>query len=84
NVITNVAPGCDCDPANDEPLVPDIGFLASTDPVAIDRASHDLVKKANNGNDPFVEFYPHLNPTIQLDHAGQIGLGTNDYKLVEL
>ncbi|MCF8336277.1 MAG: DUF362 domain-containing protein [Bacteroidales bacterium] len=84
NVITNVAPGCDCDPANDEPLVPDIGFLASTDPVAIDRASHDLVKKANGGSDPFREFYPHLNPTIQLEYAGEIGLGTNDYKLVEV
>jgi uncharacterized Fe-S center protein len=84
NVITNVTPGCDCDPANDAPLVPDIGFLASTDPVAIDRASHDLVTKAHGGQDPFVQFYPHLNPLIQLEYAGEIGLGTNEYTLVEI
>lgn len=84
NIITNVAPGCDCDPANDEPLVSDIGFVASTDPVAIDKASHDLVKKANGGSDPFREFYPHLDPAIQLDYAGKIGLGTNEYELIEI
>jgi uncharacterized protein len=84
NVITNVTPGCDCDPANDEPLVRDIGFLASTDPVAIDRASHDLVKKAYGGYDPFVQFYPHLNPLIQLEYAGEIGLGSNEYTLIEV
>ncbi len=84
NIITDVAPACDCDPANDEPLVPDIGFLASNDPVAIDRASYDLVIKANNGTDPFKEFYPQLDPAIQLKYAEEIGLGTNNYDLVRL
>jgi uncharacterized Fe-S center protein len=84
NIITNVAPGCDCDPANDQALVPDIGFLSSTDPVAIDRASHDLIKKANGGTDPFHETYPKVNPVAQLEHAEKIGLGSNDYKLLEI
>ena len=36
-------PACDCYPNNDAPIVPDIGILASLDPVAIDAASVDLV-----------------------------------------
>ncbi len=84
NVVTNVAPGCDCDPANDQPVVPDIGYLASTDPVALDRASYDLVKKANGGSDPFHEHYPRVNPVAQLSYAEEIGSGTNQYDLIEI
>ena len=32
-------PDCDCNSWNDVPLVPDIGILASKDPVALDQAS---------------------------------------------
>jgi hypothetical protein len=84
NIITNVAPGCDCDPANDEPLVQDIGFVASNDPVAIDKASLDLISKANGGKDPFKAYYPKLNPALQIEYAEELGLGTSDYNLVEI
>src|SRR3990170_229761 len=43
NFITQVSPECDCYGHTDAPIVPDIGLLASTDPVAIDQASVDLV-----------------------------------------
>jgi len=46
NFLMNVSPDCDCFPWNDAPIVPNIGILASTDPVAIDRASADLVNRA--------------------------------------
>jgi len=84
NVVTNVAPGCDCDPANDQAVVPDQGFLASTDPVAIDRASYDLVKKAYGGKDPFREHYPRVNPVAQLEYAEELGMGSNGYDLIEV
>jgi len=35
--------------------VPNIGILASTDIVAIEKASHDLVAKAHRCADPFLE-----------------------------
>lgn len=41
----NVTPLCDCTPWSDAPIVPDIGILASFDPVAIDQASYDLVNQ---------------------------------------
>lgn len=45
NFVLQVAPDCDCAPWSDAPIVGDIGFLASTDPVALDRASLDLVNQ---------------------------------------
>lgn len=44
--IMNVSPECDCWNHNDAAVVPDLGILASTDPVALDQACVDLVKAA--------------------------------------
>ncbi len=94
--ITDVSPACDCYPFSDAPIVPNIGILASTDPVAIDQAAYDLVKNApglpgsalksalSPGDDKFRDIYPEVDPEIQLKHAEAIGLGTRDYKLIEL
>jgi uncharacterized Fe-S center protein len=45
NYIVDVTPHCDCFNWSDLPLVPDIGVVASKDPVAIDACSLDLVNK---------------------------------------
>jgi len=45
NILTSISPACDCYPGNDKPVIHDIGFLSSLDPIAIDKASFDLVKK---------------------------------------
>ena len=39
----NVSPECDCWNHNDAAIVPDLGMLASFDPVALDKACADLV-----------------------------------------
>ncbi len=46
NFLTDVTAHCDCFDFGDLPMVPDIGFLAAKDPVAIDKASVDLVNAA--------------------------------------
>lgn len=93
NFINNVSPLCDCIAHNDVPFVADIGIVASTDPVAIDQASMDLVNKepANPGSclklntapgeDKFTGLHPHGNWEAQLLYAEEIGLGTRDYEL---
>jgi uncharacterized Fe-S center protein len=43
NFVLDVTPVCDCVPYSDQPVVPDIGILAGADPVAIDKASLDLI-----------------------------------------
>jgi hypothetical protein len=45
NFLPQITPDCDCVPWSSSSIVPDIGILASTDPVAIDAASLDLVNQ---------------------------------------
>lgn len=41
-LICDVSPCCDCHAENDIPIIPDVGMLASFDPVALDQACVDL------------------------------------------
>ncbi len=96
NFLLQVSPACDCWPHNDAPVVRDIGILASTDPVAIDAASCDLVnnedalpgtaikKPLKKGGDKFRAVYPGIDWNIQLDHAEKLGMGERAYKLVKV
>ncbi len=94
NFITDVSPACDCYPANDAPIVKNIGVLAGTDPVAIDQASVDLVNaepalahtqltvNTEPGGDKFKGLYPEVDWSIQLEYAEKLGLGSRTYDLV--
>lgn len=96
NFITSVSPACDCHPANDAPIVKDIGVVAATDPVAIDQASVDLVNaeaalpgtqlavNTAPGEDKFKGIYPKVDWAIQLDYAQTLQLGSRRYELVTL
>lgn len=96
NFVVDVSPGCDCYPCNDAPVVPDIGILASFDPVAIDAASVDLVNRGESlpgtaikhrlktGEDKFRAVYPTVDWNVQLDHAQKLGLGERAYTLVKV
>ena len=83
NFITDVSPNCDCYGWNGPPVVPDIGLLASRDPVAIDQASIDLVNRSA-GKDVFKEVYPGIDWSVQLSYAESLGIGERSYKLTEL
>jgi hypothetical protein len=70
NFITDVSPDCDCWGSNDAPLIANIGFLASSDPVALDQASADMVLAA-----------PALRGTAVTDkNPGMEGLGEGEDK----
>jgi len=96
NFITDITPKCDCLSYSESPIVNNVGVLASTDPVAIDQASADLVNLQkglpgtvlkNNlapGEDKFKGLYPNVDWESQLDYAQKLGLGTRKYKLVKL
>lgn len=78
--INHVSPDCDCWGMNRPPVAPDIGILASTDPVALDQACIDLVLSAV-GYDPFLKAHPEARWEEQLAHAERIGLGSRSYEL---
>jgi uncharacterized Fe-S center protein len=87
NFITDVSENCDCFDFNSEPIVPDIGILASFDPVAIDQACLDLVNKTEGrikGENKFKTIWPNVDPSIQLRYAESIGLGSRAYEIVEI
>lgn len=96
NFLLDVTPDCDCVPWSDAPIVPDIGILASRDPVALDAACLDLVDRAAGlagsqlarnlapGADKFTGLWGHTQGRIQLDYGQELGLGSLDYELVAL
>ncbi len=79
NFLFQITKDCDCLAKNQPSIVEDIGLLASFDPVAVDKASVDLVlKKA--GRDILREGYD-LDWSIQLKYGEEIGLGYMAYDL---
>ena len=83
NFVNNVSPDCDCSSHPHDPFVHDIGILASTDPVALDRACLDLVNQAVGSQDAFLDINK-VSGNHQLAHGERIGLGTQSYTLVNL
>jgi len=83
NFAIKITKECDCLAKDDPRVSPDIGILASNDPVSIDKASLDLVNHAC-GRDIFKELHPERDGTIQLKYARELGLGNLDYDLVEV
>ncbi len=81
--IHNVTRDCNCARGAGKRVCEDIGILASFDPVAIDQASVDLVNKAC-GRDLFEEMQPGCGYKAQLVHGEEIGLGSREYRLIEL
>lgn len=98
--IMNVSPECDCWNHNDAAIVPDLGILASLDPVALDKACADMVTKApilHSGNrlsdthhhdlcdcDKFHLMHPNTDWLSGLTHAEKIGLGTLNYEIIQV
>ena len=46
SLVLDISPYCDCHPENDAPILPDIGMVCSTDPLALDQACVDACLKA--------------------------------------
>ena len=96
NFVTQVSPACDCYGYSDAPIVPDLGILAGTDPVALDQACADLVIQARGlpdtamvhghepGGDKFRGVHPEIDWAVTLAHAERLGLGQRAYQLVRL
>lgn len=83
NVMNRLSVDCDCDSNPAEPDMHDIGILASLDPVALDKASVDLVYAAPDGKS-LIERIESRNGTLTLTYAEEIGLGSQQYNLVSV
>jgi uncharacterized Fe-S center protein len=99
NFIMNISPNCDCWHYNDVPIVPDLGIMASFDPLALDVASADMVNKApitpnstigahihgpDCNKDRFHLVFPHIDWRQGVNYAKELGLGELEYELIKL
>jgi uncharacterized Fe-S center protein len=98
NIVNQVSPYCDCHAENDVPIIPDVGMFASFDPVALDAACADACNQMrvipgsfldeqirHNGDryhDHFTNAFPETNWRITLRHAEELGIGTQQYRLL--
>jgi len=81
NFLTHVTKECDCMNKAQDKVTGDIGILASYDPVAIDKASADLLREKNKG-DLFKKLWPENDYSLQIKHAEKLGLGSGSYELI--
>lgn len=103
SLICDVSPNCDCHSENDVPIIPNVGMLASFDPVALDMACVDLAnqqpvlhnhsvlhencmahREEAKKYDHFHMTHPDTNWKSCVEHAVKIGVGTDQYELIEI
>ena len=84
-VMNALSVDCDCDANQGDPVMADLGIVASLDPVANDQAFIDMVW---NSKDPGAK---ELQARIDrqegreiLPYAESLGLGTREYELIEV
>ena len=88
NVMNNMSVDCDCNGRPAAPQLKDMGILASTDPVALDKACLDLVfnheSTAGDNASPLINRINSMHGTHIVDYGEMIGLGTQEYNLFSL
>jgi uncharacterized Fe-S center protein len=91
NFIQDVAPFCDCAAPSGNPVVQDVGITFSLDPVAIDKASLDLIDRApiirgsTRARPPDILGKMHdTSSLVQLQTAEKLGMGTLEYELASV
>lgn len=97
NFVMNITPECDCCGWSDSFIVPDIGIMASYDPIALDKACADKVN-AQHGNadsmlkqehlapgmDKFKGIYSNIPWEVQVEYGEKLGMGSQQYEIVEI
>lgn len=83
NFLLDITPDCDCYGFSNAPIAPNIGALASFDPLAIDQAAIDLVNKSAD-SDIFKKTWPNINYEHILKYSEESGIGKREYKLIQI
>lgn len=84
-VMNAISLNCDCDSEQDDPVMEDLGIVASLDPVANDQAFVDMVWASKDPGAKLLQerIDSRLGREI-LPYAEELGLGSRKYELVEL
>ena len=81
--LTHVSADCDCMGGKQPIEYPNIGILAGTDIVAVDKASADIAVE-RYGKDIWRDWWPASDYAAQFSYGEEIGIGSQAYEIVEL
>jgi uncharacterized protein len=98
NLLLDITPDCDCFDKTDLPVVPDLGIVAGSDPVALDRASFDMITSAPGypgsklegtpgmapGGDKVGPIYPKIDSEAYFRITDRAGIGSSSYHITDL
>ena len=86
NVLRNMSVSCDCEGCAAEPVVtPNVGILASTDLLAVDQASVDLIyAMQEHQHADLVERMESRHGLRQLSYMKELGMGNDRYHLIDI
>jgi len=84
-VMNALSLSCDCDSNQDDPVMADLGIVASLDPVANDQAFVDMIWASKDpGAKKLQERIDTRLGREILPYAESLGLGSRDYELITL
>ena len=95
NFLLDITPDCDCPSFSDSPIVPDIGILASEDPIALDKASVDMVNQVSpislskmedklGAADKIDAIHKGTDWMHQILYGKEAGLGNVGYEIISI
>lgn len=86
NVLRRMSVDCDCAGTSAaEPVIPDLGMMASTDILAIDQASVDMVYHLDDPRkQDLVERIESREGLRQLSAMKELKMGSNEYELISI
>jgi len=83
NFAYTITQFCDCMQGKNPIVVPDVGILASADPLALDKATNDLVLE-RAGRDIWKEIHPQCDWRRQIEYAQELGIGQLEYTIKKI
>ncbi len=85
NVLRNMSVSCDCEGCAAQPVVtPNVGIVASTDILAVDQASVDLIyAMQEEQHKDLVERMETRHGLRQLSYMKELGMGNDRYQLID-
>jgi uncharacterized Fe-S center protein len=75
---------CDCAPMAGVPVVPDLGYLLSNDPVAVDAACVDLIDEDFDRNGYSKGDWDKKKMVGQIEYAEKVKLGSEEFRFTEI
>ena len=84
-VMNNISVDCDCDANQGDPVMKDLGIIASLDPVANDQAFIDMIWNSTDpGHTKMIERVDRQEGRHITEYAESLGLGSTKYELIEI